>query len=1201
MKNKLNTCILAALAILLIANIPSSEGESDPYIEEVIYSKSSEETSTIVISGRDNATFYRYLILDDYSQAPADWYEPNFNDSSWSFGAAPFGDRQIDGIQPNLIWNTQGSSPYEDDVILVRHKFQMNGIVTSAQIDVAFANYCTPYLNGDIIYDERGANSHAQEYWNDDGTEDITPSSFVQGQNVVAVYARDTGQGTWGNNNRQWLDLQITASVFEPTNESIIFGDTVTVAFKSGNKGNLSAEEVQILSFTNNTEVYAQELETISQDFQSLFFFIWTPEFIGNNSLNINLTCNCTDQNLTNNDLVLNITSKIYKLKANMENKLEYVNQTRILTKNITITNNGGLPDNVTLVPTSGQINSQMSFSPNNFLLLPGESRDVTVNAVLPSAIDDGFHNLSFEVKTQYEFTISHYLLKSGRDANVEWNWIQSSNYEKKYGDENWTKLEFNDTEWSNSLAPFGDNSIDGINHKTTWDGDNYAYFRYAFNIDDVSIYQDGVMNINVASNNFGDHYVNGIFVFGDLDQGSGHGAEYWNDEVQVYTGYLSQGENIIASIIGNPQNTQWFDQEIFVTFPQANLWNYEDTTYEIPIILDTTAPITKVDENGFYKNSTIIPLTWKEISNEGDLEGFYLYYQIKDGSSIGDWILYDYYTDIFSTNFSVENGMIYRFRTIGVDFNGNKEVKGVYDTEVKIDMDLPRSELWLSEGNIQYTNLDGVTLNWKENGTFDISAYVIEYKEINDDEWSSYGLFTGIGEYWFNPGTDGTYLVRSRSVDYSGNKELKLVPDVNITFDRVKPSVKLNQIDLLRNTDDLVLSVEYKSEELSELEIEYSRLSENNEDILEWKPFDEEWINDDYTIRNLVDGYTYYFRIKPIDYAGNEYSRDEFEFIFDYKDMTNEIELPTIPLKPVMTGKLKNVEITIDENRNGIYDKVLQEYNGNDLSGMKANQYWIDYEVGKLVFGDGDIGYLPPTNSSISMYYSGYDLATTIDNKLPMPVLSVEYEISGKNNLTIKWNEAEDAVSYIIESRNNFSRPWETIENIKITKTKMSYEINNLSGGFHYYRIISVDRMGYLNTDMEGEMLEVFIEYENINNAASGNKDSTQVDNYMIIAVLLIFTAVASGAYIFKNKAEEVPIDVRNSGILVPVEILAKEEIESGIDEKPSFSILKGSQFSRTVIFVCDGGCQNEFENIAEDESELMCPHCGLIGDSPL
>jgi hypothetical protein len=164
-----------------------------------------------------------------------------------------------------------------------------------------------------------------------------------------------------------------------------------------------------------------------------------------------------------------------------------------------------------------------------------------------------------------------------------------------------------------------------------------------------------------------------------------------------------------------------------------------------------------------------------------------------------------------------------------------------------------------------------------------------------------------------------------------------------------------------------------------------------------------------------------------------------------------------------------------------------------------------------------------------------------------------------------------------------------------------MSYEIYNLSGGFHYYRIVSVDRMGYPNTNMEGEMLEIFIEYENINSAASGNKDSTQIDNYMIITALLILTAVASGAYIFKNKVEEYPIDVENSSILVPVEILANEEIDSVIEEKPSFSVLQGSQFSRTVVFVCDGGCQKEFENLDEDESEVMCPHCGLIGDSPL
>ena len=146
-----------------------------------------------------------------------------------------------------------------------------------------------------------------------------------------------------------------------------------------------------------------------------------------------------------------------------------------------------------------------------------------------------------------------------------------------------------------------------------------------------------------------------------------------------------------------------------------------------VPIFVDTTAPSTKVNENGFYKNSTNIPLTWKEISDDGDLEGYYLYYQIKDGSSLGDWVLYGYYDTILTTNFTAENGKIYRFRTIGIDVYGNKEIKGTYDTEVKIDMDLPRSELWLSEGDIQYTNLDGVTVNWKENGTSDIQGYLIE------------------------------------------------------------------------------------------------------------------------------------------------------------------------------------------------------------------------------------------------------------------------------------------------------------------------------------------------------------------------------------------------------------------------------------------------------------------------------------------
>ena len=67
----------------------------------------------------------------------------------------------------------------------------------------------------------------------------------------------------------------------------------------------------------------------------------------------------------------------------------------------------------------------------------------------------------------------------------------------------------------------------------------------------------------------------------------------------------------------------------------------------------------------------------------------------------------------------------------------------------------------------------------------------------------------------------------------------------------------------------------------------------------------------------------------------------------------------------------------------------------------------------------------------------------TTIDNNPPMPVQNVEYKINDENNLTIEWNEPEDAVSYIIESRDNFSRPWEILENIDNTKNKMVYDFS--------------------------------------------------------------------------------------------------------------------------------------------------------------
>ena len=53
-----------------------------------------------------------------------------------------------------------------------------------------------------------------------------------------------------------------------------------------------------------------------------------------------------------------------------------------------------------------------------------------------------------------------------------------------------------------------------------------------------------------------------------------------------------------------------------------------------------------------------------------------------------------------------------------------------------------------------------------------------------------------------------------------------------------------------------------------------------------------------------------------------------------------------------------------------------------------------------------------------------------------------------------------------------------------------------------------------------------------------------------------------------------------------------------SGKNQKEVKKLIAG-----TTVFVCVGGCQSEFENVneGEDGNEIMCPHCGLIGDSPL
>jgi len=1185
--------LMALVGVLCFASY-AANAETDPFVDEVLYSAGSTESTVLVESGRDNATYYRYLIIDDYSESPENWSEPGFNDSEWGIGAAPFGDRSSGGVDPNTDWDTSGSSPYNDDIILIRHKFQVSGIVTYAEIDVAVANFCTPYLNGNMIYDDRGGDSRAQEYWNDDAAGTITPSSFNQGENVLAVYARDY-VGGWGSSNRQWIDLQVTAQIFIPTNESIIFGNTVSVAIDGGNQGNTSVANFTVNVTANNSLIQTFSYETIAAGGRGTSWLQWTPELVGLNQLNVTVSCDCDDTNLTNNEYTLNLTTVIYSLSTTLDTGILTINQSRTISKLIQVENTGDLTDNVTL-SAEGEMfhNWNVQFSPNNFLIEPGETQIVTVSALIPNSYEDGYYNLSFKAESEYNYVTTKNLLNRGMYEYVDWKWINSTGSEELYNNTNWTTLGFNDTSWRDASTPFGDDDLGGIDYRTFWDGNNYGYFRHIVDIPNMGLYEGGFMTINVATNNYGDHYINGIYVFGDMDEGDGHGAEYWNEEFQVYINYLNQGPNVIASIVSNPTNTQWFDQEIIMTFPQANLWNYKTEISNIPIYLDATAPTSRVLEEGFYRNSSIFEVKWRSISDFEDLVGYHIYYLEKDGGNLGDWTLLGFYTDE-SMNFTGQGGLTYRFKSVAMDSNGNIENKGTYDTEMRIDLDLPRSTLWLIEGDLQFTNLEGVTLQWKANDTLDIQAYLIEYRIVGNNTWNDFGAFTSPGELWFSPEGDAKIEIRSRTVDYAGNKEIKPTPDVVITFDRLKPDLELNTINKLTGNNELQISVKSSSENLSHINLEYARLVEGNEDVLDWIPIESQWEDNIILISPLIDGYTYYFRANPVDLAGNENSRNPYQHVINIEsNNTEKLELPVMPLKPIMIGKIKNVEITVDEDNDGVFEKNLAEYTGNDLNAMKANQYWVNYDDGEIVFGDGEDGYKPPANSSLSIIFQAFDLETTIDVTPPNAVVSVEYVIEDRNNVTISWERPDEAIEFLIESRDNFTRPWTTLDNT----TNLNYKLINLTDGLHYYRIISIDRMEYTNPNMEGDYLEIFIEPE-VNAIVEVDKETNEdLYTYIGIGVVLASIAAYTSLKFIKGKTEE---ELVEGPILVPVDDYAASESDVTAEEEIStFSIVKGTQFSRQVMFICETGCNNEFESDSDDD-EIMCPHCGTMGDSPL
>ena len=90
------------------------------------------------------------------------------------------------------------------------------------------------------------------------------------------------------------------------------------------------------------------------------------------------------------------------------------------------------------------------------------------------------------------------------------------------------------------------------------------------------------------------------------MRQGQGHTANYWNDETLFGPELLQEGENILASVVRETGNTQWFDEEVVAVFSQSAAWNF------VPLPLELEMEVLPT-----YNFSLSAPISNKQIPDD--------------------------------------------------------------------------------------------------------------------------------------------------------------------------------------------------------------------------------------------------------------------------------------------------------------------------------------------------------------------------------------------------------------------------------------------------------------------------------------------------------------------------------------------------------------------------------------------------------
>ena len=526
----------------------------------------------------------------------------------------------------------------------------------------------------------------------------------------------------------------------------------------------------------------------------------------------------------------------------------------------------------------------------------------------------------------------------------------------------------------------------------------------------------------------------------------------------------------------------------------------YKNITFNhtIDLLLDTRAPVTLIYPGDSLIKDKMITFEIALLEDNNDIMDYTIEYLVND--EFAEWEVYGTFVENI-ISFEGDDGREYRFRSLGRDIYGNYESKDIYEYQVRIDTTTPETYFNSFNDDYYFTGSNVLDLSWTSND-LDISRqflevyytnftepylnpnsvtwFIIDSLEIDDDD-----------NYKYELGQVGHYAFKILSEDNAGNLESKNHFDIIFNYDSDSDTLNFGTIPDRWGENSLTIDFFASSFNLDfDLYISLEEINRRG-DYLTWYKYEYTTDSNSITLTGLQDDTRYYFYAVSRDLAGNiEDPLNGTEYYSSTGLYDQEIDLKYIPLLDWGYDFI----VEIDDDLDGSYETILVQ--GNDLARLKSNEYFLDIENQKIIFGGlSNGGFVPNEDldsiNNIKVIYSGVQGIFEVYTGEPESASSLNIVPSNTTELVVSFVVPKDSNSCKVQRTTNVSKGYFNEMIIQPCSAGLVeyIHVNPDISETYYYRILIEDEFGHesISENRSIDMKDVVKLYSSTDDSNSG------------------------------------------------------------------------------------------------------------------